>query len=156
MNPETEAKSARPPVDCYGFMFCENVVIDREDVLTLIRVVDLLRLGSKSSPDGTLVELPGVKLVVLLRSGPGDSTDWSIMCQTPFGKKEPMGATTIEASDKLVKTYIVSPMAIPWFGEGAYTYTLERDGLVIAKTVLQVEFAEDPQTNQESTKKGSA
>jgi hypothetical protein len=51
--------------------FCENVVVDKQDVLTLVRVVDLitLQLAGPGVPQVMPMVVHQLKLVVSLRSG---------------------------------------------------------------------------------------
>jgi len=137
------AKASAPaglPV-CIAMLVCEQVIIAKDNTASAIRIVDTITLPSAAErKQGEGLEF-GLHLLIIVKKGDSQGQfDLLLVCTDPNGNKVPVGlaaAQDIQGGPETGTTSI-SPLRLPWGGEGLYWIELLANNSLIARTPVKV------------------
>lgn len=123
--------------------FCERVMEERDGVMSLIRLVDVIT-HTEQGPEAP-AEMPAFRyslnLVVNLKSGTARGRhDVTITPEMPSGESLSTLSVSVQLSGEGRGANIVSPINLEYTMEGLYWFNIGFDGIRLTRIPLEVRY----------------
>ena len=132
---------------CLAMVICENVLAERDDVMSAIRIVDTLTVPPRQpgQPNiGDICCFGRLQLLTILKNG--DATgefQCQFVCRDPTQKTTPVAvADVVVDGGPEGGQNMAGPALVRWAGEGLYWIELMIGDTLIAKTPLKIKLEE--------------
>lgn len=145
-------KPTRPPKpELSVAVFCEKAVADKDNVYTIIRVVDILTIAAPSRPaKGDFIGLAITTLIGFKAGGAKGKHEITIVQTGPSGKPVQLASKEVEFLGGMTGAYVHSNMTgLRYEGDGFYEFAVRLNGRVYTRIPLQLSFALTPQASEQ-------
>lgn len=127
-------------------VFCEQVIEDKQGVLTIVRIIDRLTIeaggtGNEPPPDQLPPGMVPLNLVVTLKAGSARGR-----CEIQTDLEGPDGITRAVASHSVnfvaphYGMNLINRITLGVQHEGVYWFTIKADGKVLTRAPLEIQY----------------
>lgn len=127
-------KKSKFPV-CVALVICDQVVLGNDGTPTLVRIVDTVGVPAEIEP-GRTVDVRGVSLFLSLKNADAaEDYQATLSIVAPSGDKTVIGTVTVPTTGNPSSgRNVISPVRLPWSGEGLYWYEVAVADTLIARS----------------------
>jgi hypothetical protein len=124
-------------------VFCEQVIEDKQGILTLVKVIDRLTVEAQASGVEPPAQLPPgtIQLTFVISVKAGNSKGRSEIqtdLEGPDGLTRPIASHSVNFVAPHYGTNLINRIALGFQHEGVYWFTVKADGKVLTRAPLEI------------------